>query len=295
MKIPEKICSWIKNFLEDRKFRVALNGLNSIDKAIVTGVPQGAILSPILFLIFINDIPLKDPKYNDQYSLLFADDLFHFNSNKNLNYLKVSTQSYLNDLDEWMNKWRLKISAHKSSFNLYKKSGIINKEIELKIFGEKIKMERNPEYLGIILDSKLTFKNHVAEVKERCIRKLSILKALNYKKYKLPETTKIKIYTSLIRSVVEYGAPLWKNLSDENKKELEAIQYHALRIIANLPIGCTNSELYEHFSIPRLVERFENLHERYVYKSLNNNELLSDLLDDLTQMESYLNVENLFN
>lgn len=162
--------------------------------------------------------------------------------------------------------------------------------MELEIFCEKIKMERNPEYLGIILDSKLSFKNHVAEVKERCVRKLSILKVLNNKKFSLPEETKIKIYTSLIRSVVEYGAPLWKNLAEEQKKELEAIQYHALRIIANLPVGCTNTQLYQHFTIPRLSERFEYLHERYVYKSLNNNELLSDLLDDLAQTESFFNV-----
>lgn len=294
MKIPTKICEWIRSFLNERKFKIYINGQSSEEKKLVTGVPQGAILSPILFLIFINDIPTSSPKYYDQYSLLFADDLFHFNSNKNLKYLEKSTQSYLNDLEEWMKKWRLKIATKKCHFNLYKETGIINKEIELKIFDEKIRMEKNPTYLGITLDPKLSFEKHIKDIRERCTRKLNILKVLNNKKFELPLRVKIQVYATLVRSVIEYGAPLWNGLSPQNIKSLESIQYHALRIILKLPIGSTKTQIYETINIPRLSDRFELLHSKYINRALNNIDLMNNLLEDVNQIEAVFNVKNLF-
>ena len=69
-----KLIAWIKNFLSNRSFRIKQNDVTTIPFAIETGVPQGAVLSPILFSIFINDIPVTSSK-NKSYSLLFADDL----------------------------------------------------------------------------------------------------------------------------------------------------------------------------------------------------------------------------
>ena len=90
LEIPKKIDNWIISFLKDRKFCVRINNNISGTYNITTGVPQGSILSPILFSIFINDVlelnSLNNQKIN---SLLFADDLFSFNIDKNLNRLKI--------------------------------------------------------------------------------------------------------------------------------------------------------------------------------------------------------------
>ena len=96
--VPKKIANWIKNFLTERKFRVCIKDKQSDDKSILTGVPQGAILSPILFLIFSYDIPTKLDRYFNQFSLSFTDELFHKNADNNLKRLNLSTQNYLNEL-----------------------------------------------------------------------------------------------------------------------------------------------------------------------------------------------------
>ena len=118
MKIPTKLAKWIMNFIQNRKFYVSVNGKDSKLYDILTGVPEGAILSPILFLIFINDILMSVPNYEHiSRSLLFADDLFHFFFDHCLKRLKLILQKYLNELEVWLSKWRLKISANKCSYN----------------------------------------------------------------------------------------------------------------------------------------------------------------------------------
>ena len=95
LKVPQKIGLWIKNFLDNRKFIVSVNNETSEQKSILTGVPQGAILSPILFLVYVNDIPLTVQNYASSISLLFANDLYHFYSDKNLNRIEIVIQKYL--------------------------------------------------------------------------------------------------------------------------------------------------------------------------------------------------------
>ncbi len=138
MKIPVKIANWIKSFLTNRKFIVDVNSKISKEHSIKTGVPQGSILSPILFLIFINDIPIGVEKYTNE-SLLFADDLFNFFGNKNLNRLQLIMQKYLLSLEDWLKKWRLKASVNKCSYNIYVKRGNCTKELDLQLFGQKNK------------------------------------------------------------------------------------------------------------------------------------------------------------
>jgi hypothetical protein len=192
--------------------------------------------------------------------LSFADDLFHFNADNNLNRLNVSTQNYLDELEKWMLKWRLKIAAKKCSYNIYKAHGPSNKLLTLKIFGEPINKESNPKYLGITLDQNLSFTTHIELVKEKCTRKLNMLKVLNYKKYVLPVKTKLLIYNCLVRSIIEYGAPLWNTISDFNLKKLDSIQYHALRIISKSPYGCSNTELHHKLNAPKIESRITQLH-----------------------------------
>ena len=138
MKVPKIIGIWLKNFLKNRKFFVEINGIKSILFNIETGVPQGAILSSYLFSLFINDIPLKLELYRDLAGLLYADDLFSFYSNSNTNRIQAILQRYLNKLEEWLRKWRLKIAPHKCSYNIYQKYGKCEKLLNLSIFGQKI-------------------------------------------------------------------------------------------------------------------------------------------------------------
>ena len=213
MKMPKNLGFWIKQFLSERKFFIKLNQASSQKLPIEASTPQGSILSPTLFSIFINDIiDLNTFPNNIIKSLLFADDLFSISWDYNNNFLRLSLEPYLDHLEIWLNKWRLCIAAHKCSFNIYKK-GQLPKEIKngsfkLKIFGEEIPLEVHPKYLGIYLDKNCNFNLHVDNIVEKCKKLLNILKSLYFKDWALDTNSQLNIYKTLIRANMEYASPL---------------------------------------------------------------------------------------
>ena len=106
LKVPNYISAWICCFLDSRTFCVQVNKIKSCIFDIETGVPQGAALSPLLFSMYINDIPIMFKK-NKDYSLLFADDLVSLNTFKKFGNIEIHVQCYLKKLEMWLSKWRL--------------------------------------------------------------------------------------------------------------------------------------------------------------------------------------------
>ena len=120
-KIPFYIIKILINFLENRKFTVAVGNSMSSEYRITTGTPQGAPLSSILFSIYINDIPLNIQK-NCTGSVLFADDLAYFNIYKKYSPLvEKHINDHLKNIETWLNNWRLKMAAHKCNYIIFEK------------------------------------------------------------------------------------------------------------------------------------------------------------------------------
>ena len=105
LKIPEYILSYLKEFLTDRSFKVSIDGYLGDACKITCSVPQGSVLGPLLFLVYINDIPLTDFK-RISYSSLFADDLATIFMFDKPGFIKNKVKQYLESLVEWLFKWR---------------------------------------------------------------------------------------------------------------------------------------------------------------------------------------------
>jgi hypothetical protein len=194
LKIPKIIAIWVKNFLNNRTFIVKVNGKHSKVRPILAGTPQGTILSPIFFIIYYYDIPLTVPNYQHiSRALLFADDLFKFFWDHNLKRKQVVLQMYLDSLQEWLSKWRMKTAAHKCSYNIYTEHGHCKKELHLEIYGKKINKENNVKYLGIHLDQNVSFNHHIKEMKAKCERKINFIKVLRSKKSDTKKSTKFQV------------------------------------------------------------------------------------------------------
>jgi hypothetical protein len=125
LKVPPKIAKWIKEFLKNREFFVEIKKQKSENKKISTGAPQGSI-SPIIFLMYINDIPTTTKNYSKNDSFLFADDLFSFYSDKKFKS-HSNCNAYLKKLEKWFQKWRLKTSEPKCSYYIYKNNNACKK------------------------------------------------------------------------------------------------------------------------------------------------------------------------
>jgi len=198
IKLPLYLVNFFIAFLWERKFRISLEGFNTEYYGITNGTPQGTVTSPILFNIFINDIPLN-LKSNKSYSQLFADDLSYFHiykkgekaASKNIN-------KHLKELEKWLSKWRLRMAHNKCNFLVFSNGNSNESEkIDLKLNGIKLKYNNCPTFLGIRFDNHLTFKNQITYLKETSIQRLNILKILAYKTLQCINKISLRIFIDL--------------------------------------------------------------------------------------------------
>lgn len=284
--IPKYIIIWTATFLKDRKFKIKINSSISEEYSISAGVPQGAVVSPILFNIYINDIPQLE-KINSSYTNLFADDLITFSiykKNKRLTELKLNR--YLNELEKWLLKFKMKICAAKCSYTIFSrnKKQLNTFNFNLKIFNEQIPKAKNPKFLGITFDPFLSFGEHIANIQKQAENRLNILKIISHKSWKLKTETLFNIYKTLISSLFNYSSFCANLISHKWLKKLQIIQNSAVRIIFKLPYDTPTSELIsiaEAFKIPMVKERLFNLNKNYLSKNLeSSNPLINKLVDE---------------
>jgi hypothetical protein len=119
LNFPKYIICWIKEFFTNRYFAIRVNKTVTTKLRILAGVPQGAVISPTLFSIFINDIPILYSK-NKWYSLLFADDLCSSHIYKNKKSITKRIQSYLNRIDNWLKMWRISMAPNKCNYIVFR-------------------------------------------------------------------------------------------------------------------------------------------------------------------------------
>ena len=116
-------------------------------------------------------------------------------------------QRYLNALEIWFNRWRLKTAGKKCSFTIYSKGKmpkeLSNGDFRLIIFNEDIPINNNPKYLGVNFDRNLNFKQHVEKIREQGLKLLNILKCLTFKQWSLGTNEKLNIYKCVVRSTLE--------------------------------------------------------------------------------------------
>ena len=156
--------NWFKSYLSDRKQFVHINGQNSSLCDIVCGVPQGSVLGPLLFLLYVNDLPNISKKLN---FFLFADDTNIYLDSFNLYSLQTIVNKELSKLYDWLCINRLSLNISKTNFVIFNPPNKPTSTVTILINKIAIKEESFVKYLGIFIDSKLTFKFHIEELKKK--------------------------------------------------------------------------------------------------------------------------------
>ena len=161
---------WFESYLSHRKQIVKYNGVRSEELTINSGVPQGSILGPLLFLLYINDI-----KYCSEIIsiILFADDTSMLHSHTCLKTLNEITQTEIDKITDWLDVNKLSINTNKTKFVLFKSSNKrTNHFIKLSMNNDNIKQVKSITFLGIVIDECLTWKDHIELVSKRLSRQL---------------------------------------------------------------------------------------------------------------------------
>ena len=148
---------WLSDFLVGRLIQVNMNNFFSNQINPKVGVPQGSILSPLLFLIYVNDLPA--PHHNQNSLSQFADDTAQWAFSLNVRFAEKLLQQDLLKLAMWCAKWRIKLNPEKTKVIIFSRSILARKtELDLKRYGETLKIYPQVKFLGITFDSQLNFK-----------------------------------------------------------------------------------------------------------------------------------------
>ena len=292
MGVPYYLVRVIEYFLRDRTFVVKVNGSFSSVKKIRAGVPQGGVLSPTLFSIFINDAPQRKIK-NKRYTLLFADDLIYFEMYKNKTpSLERRINRYLEELLKWTTKWRLTLAEKKCVYSVFTKKHFID-EFSLKISNQSLAQDECPKFLGVLLDSRLNFSKHINHIEEKCNNRMGVLKALAFGHFKLPFKILRSLYKSLIRSLMEYASFTSTLISKKDLNKLQVIQNKCLRIICNRNYSTSIEELHEIAGVSLVQDRLSKMTKKYISNNIiTNNPLIICLAREYSEFKSQLETKN---
>lgn len=222
--IDGNMFNWINGFLHNRVLQVKVGEAISDEFNVQNGVPQGSVISPILFLIAINDLNLSGMQVS-----IFADDTAIWKAGRNIKYIKRQVQRAINDLETWCDQWGFKVSKAKTKVILFHRKKC-KEPIDIYFQGTKLEQEKQVKFLGLIFDQKLTWKDHIDYVVKKCKKRINLLKVISGSKWGASKEVLSSVYKGLIRSVIDYGSEVYDTSVKTHKNKLDKIQAQCLRI-----------------------------------------------------------------
>ena len=220
---------WFREYLTNRYQRVCINNCNSSTLPVVSGVPQGSLLGPLLFLIYINDLP-SSLKHSDTF--LFADDtkcLRSVCSPLDCTLL----QSDLDALSSWSTQWKLMFNETKCSLlSIYSRHTPTEpSDHQYIINGLPISLNSQQKDLGITISSDLSWSHHISKIVSNAYKVLCLLRRTFCSSNNI--STKKRLYISLVRSQLLYGSQIWRPTQLKDIKPIESVQRRATKFILN--------------------------------------------------------------
>ena len=217
---------WISQYLTNRKARVHLNGTYSRKKTL-KGVPQGGVLSPTLFLVFINDIVRDTPRKVQ--GAIYADDLVLWCSEEHLSAANYRLQQALNTLEGWTKRWLVRINPRKNTYTIFILS-TKEQKATLHTNDQTLLAADNPIYLGVNFNKRLAWKQQTEKAEARAKVRLALMK-LAGTAWGADTVTLKRLYTGRVRPVLEYGMTAWGTTAKSNFDWVSKVQNQVTRII----------------------------------------------------------------
>jgi hypothetical protein len=261
--IDDPIQRWIQAFLTGRTQCVRVDGQFSEKSDVTSGVPQGTVLGPLLFLIFINDLPtVIDPHTTCR---LFADDCLIYRNIHSLSD-QVQLQKDLDSLQEWSITWGMHFNPKKCNIMTISRSKLLTKFYQL---GDSILDHVDMcAYLGVNISNTMSWSGHISTVAKKANSRLGFLKR-NLRN--CPQKLKRMAYVSLVRSQMEYGCAIWDPHLAKDKNALEQVQRKAARwITASYSYRISVTNLLKDLGLDDLQNRRRNAKLVLMYKIVHD-------------------------
>lgn len=285
--ITGSLLDWISDYLENRLQRVCIKGSLSSWKKIFAGVPQGSILGPLLFLIFINDI-VNNIGTNIR---LFADDTSLYQTVEDPVLAAILLNLDLSRIFSWAKQWLVDFHPQKTESLVITKKRDKPVHPPLYMGNTNIKEVSTHKHLGLVFSNDMLWHSHIKNISDKAFRRLGLLRRY---KFNLDRRSLAKMYTSFVRPILEYADITWDNCTVENQRALENIQIDAARIISGATKLCSIQKIYDETGIETLLERRKKHKLCQMFKMIKDltPPYLQELLPQRVQQQSRYSLRN---
>lgn len=242
-KFPIPLIKIINCFLKDRIYRVHIGSCSSNRTSVPAGCPQGSCLSPVLYNIYTADFPIL----TECTTSIFADDTAVLCSETLAEDIISNLEHSVNSINNYFIKWKISTNSSKTQaiFFTRKRKECFTPQRSLTIGSEIIQWESKVKYLGILLDTKLNFKDHLSFTVDKINKTTRVLYPFINRKSKLSCENKMIILKVIFHSIMFYGAPVWAKCAQCHINKLQVSQNKLLKMIFNLPWFYSTRRLHE--------------------------------------------------
>ena len=258
------VLDWFKSYLSDRIQYVSVNGSNSSYLSVTCGNPQGSVLGPLLFLIYINDLPLSSSKLTFH---LFADDTNIYCESDNICQLQRTVNKELRKVKLWLDVNKLSLNIDKTNFIIFNSPHHPSSDtVNIKIGNYPIKQSRYVKFLGVLLDENLTWKYHLIELSKKLARTCGMFFRV---RHFLPINVLICLYNSLFSPFLQYAILVWGLTYETYINPVFLLQKRVIRAISFQNYAAPSSPIFSNLKILKLHDLFQLKLLSFVYECVN--------------------------
>ena len=264
---------WFNSYLSGRQQCVSINNVTSNYESICCGVPQGSILGPLLFLIYVNDIVNCSDL---SYFILFADDTNILFSGDNLDKLIVTINSELEKLSIWFKANKLSLNLKKTNFITFGGKEYRNSNhnvCDIQIDTVKIEQVFSVKFLGVVIDERLSWRDHISSLSKIISKNIGII---NKVKYILSTDVLMTLYNALVLSHLSYNCLVWGWASTSALDHISKLQKRIARIITKSSFLAHSDPLFYKLNMLKISDICKLQTAMILYRLFNEPNALAD-------------------
>lgn len=279
LEFPPFLLKLTRSFLRDRSFTVSINGARSTPRRVEAGVPQGAVLSPTFFNVYLYDIPF--PPKGDV--ALLADDTAFLTSSHRTSTIVNRLQRASDQFVKYFTRWKVNVNGSKSQVTLFtKKTAPRHTPVQcVRVGNDQVQWKDTLVYLGVTLNKRMTYGPHILSKIDKTQRTVKSLYSVINRNSRLSAHNKIFIFKTVIRPGFTYASPVWKHCAASHMKRLQILQNKILKMMLNKPRRFPTTTLHSLANVETVQHHVDRLWVNFESNCLNNvNQDVVSLIND---------------